>query len=209
MSVLFFVFIILIFLNLPLHFLSVNHTKLEDIFGKKKGLTIGKLLGMISGWGFFIYLFGLWFSPQPRFYIPFILNYRIFIPFTNLIITELNIILSIPFILLSIWLGIEGVKATTLKVSETHYTDKIVKDDIYSIIRHPQYLGAILAHIGFSILLSASYSLLSTILIIFYNYLVSWKEEKELIKEYGHDYLEYKKKVPMFIPNICKLMINN
>jgi protein-S-isoprenylcysteine O-methyltransferase Ste14 len=35
-----------------------------------------------------------------------------------------------------------------------------------------------------------------------YIYLISWKEEKELVKEFGSDYEEYQKRVPMFIPRV-------
>ena len=33
-------------------------------------------------------------------------------------------------------------------------------------------------------------------------YLISWKEERELIKELGKEYEEYKKRVPMLIPRV-------
>lgn len=97
-------------------------------------------------------------------------------------------------------MGIFGVKETSLKVSETHRTDKIIKTGLYSKIRHPQYLGAIFAHIGFSILFAGTYSLILSILVIFYNYITAWKEEKELVKEFGEEYKTYKERVPMFIP---------
>ena len=85
-------------------------------------------------------------------------------------------------------------------MSETHHTERVITTGIYSKIRHPQYLGAIFSHIGITILLSAFFSGLFTPLIIFYNYITSWKEEKELVKEFGKEYKEYKMKVPMFIP---------
>ena len=31
---------------------------------------------------------------------------------------------------------------------------------------------------------------------------MSWKEEKELIREFGKDYEDYKKSVPMLIPKL-------
>jgi len=39
------------------------------------------------------------------------------------------------------WFGIKGVTETTLKVAETHRPDRIVTTGVYSIVRHPQYLG--------------------------------------------------------------------
>ena len=186
----------------PIHFLSVEHLKLEKKYGVEKGNKIAKILGMISGWGFFIFLFGIWISPQPKFTIPLLQEISILIPIIEFAIPLLHLIISIPFIILGAWLGIIGVKATTLEVAETHKTDKIITTGIYSIIRHPQYFGAILAHVGICFLLSSFYSLIFTPLVVFYNYITSWKEEKELIKEFGKEYEDYKKKVPMFIPKL-------
>ncbi len=100
------------------------------------------------------------------------------------------------------WLGIKGVKETTLKVAETHRTETIVTAGVYSIVRHPQYLGGLLAHAGISFLLSAGYSLFSTPLMIILIYLISKKEEEELVREFGKEYEDYKKKVPMLIPRL-------
>ncbi len=186
----------------PIHFLSVEHLKLQEKYGKQKGTKIAKIFGLISGWGFFIFLIGTWISPQPRFVIPIFQNISILIPIINFSIHLFHLIVSMPFLIFGAWLGIAGVKEITLKVAETHQPKKIITTGIYSIIRHPQYFGAILAHVGISFLLSSLYSLLSTPLIIIFNYLISWKEEKELIKEFGKDYEDYKKNVPMLIPKL-------
>lgn len=85
------------------------------------------------------------------------------------------------FLLLGAWLAINGVKETTLKVAEIHRTEELVTRGVFSIVRHPQYLGGLLAHVGISFILSALYSLLSTPLMIVLIYVTSWKEEKELI----------------------------
>jgi protein-S-isoprenylcysteine O-methyltransferase Ste14 len=58
--------------------------------------------------------------------------------------------------------------------------------------------------VGISFLLSAWYSLLVTPLMIFLVYLISWKEEEELVREFGKEYDDYKKNVPMLLPKIKK-----
>jgi len=200
----FFICLVGMFLMIPLHFLSVEHLKFQKKYGTEKGEKITSILGMASGWGFFIFLFGIWISPQPRFTIPLLQNITILIPILKFPIPLLHLLISIPFIIFGAVFGILGVKATTLKVSETHKAEKIVTTGIYSRIRHPQYFGAILAHIGISILLSSLYSLIATPLIILYNYITSWKEESELIKEFGQEYEVYKKGVPMLFPRVKK-----
>ena len=122
------------------------------------------------------------------------------IPIVDFSIPLFNLIISLLFITLGAWFGIKGVKQTTLKVAETHRTERIVTTGVYSIVRHPQYFGGLLAHVGVSFLLSAWYSLLVTPLIVVLVYLVSKKEEEELIREFGKEYKDYAKKVPMFIP---------
>jgi len=185
---------------MPVHFLSVEHLKLQGKYGKKKGTEIGNVLGLISGWGFFLFWMGIWVSSQPRFVLPFFQNLTTLIPFVDFSIPLLNLIISLLFITLGAWFGIKGVKQTTLKVAETHRTEKIVTTGVYSIVRHPQYFGGLLAHVGVSFLLSAWYSLLVSPLIVVLVYLVSKKEEEELIREFGKEYKDYTKKVPMFIP---------
>jgi len=188
----------------PLHFLSVEHLRFQKKYGMDKGNKITGILGLTSGWGFFIFWFGVWISPQPRLIIPFMQNLNIFIPFINFSIPIFHLLISIPFILIGAWFGIVSVRETSLKVAETHRTEKIVSSKIYSIIRHPQYFGGLLAHIGISLMLSSLLSLIFTPLVILLNFLVAWKEEKELIKEFGVEYEDYKEKVPMFFPKLKK-----
>jgi len=192
----------------PLHFLSVEHLKFQKKFGTDKGNKITGILGLTSGWGFFIFWFGIWISPQPRLIIPLMQNPSFLIPFINFSIPIFHLIISIPFILIGAWFGIMSVRETSLKVAETHRTEQIVTTKIYSLIRHPQYFGGLLAHIGISFLLSSLFSLIFTPLVILLNFLVAWKEEKELIKEFGEDYKKYKEKVPMFFPKLKKQKLN-
>lgn len=202
MSVLFLVCIFGAIAMIPLHFLSVEHLGLQEKYGKEKGTRIGEAYGLISGWGFFLFWVGIWFSPQPRFTIPFVENLLFQVPFTNFLIPLLHLIVCAPFLVLGPWLAINGVKETTLKVAETHRSEKIISSGVYSIVRHPQYLGGLLTHIGISLLLSAWYSLSSAPLMVTLIFLISKKEEKELIREFRREYEAYKEKVPMFIPRL-------
>lgn len=187
---------------IPLHFLSVEHLKLQEKYGKENGTKIGEIYGLISGWGFFFFWMGIWVSPQPRFTTPILQNLSILLPVVNFSIPLLHLIICIPFLILGARLAIIAVRETTLKAAETHRTEKIVTNKVYSIVRHPQYLGGLLAHIGISFLLSAWYSSLATPLMIVLIYLISWKEEKELIREFGKEYEDYREKVPMLMPTL-------
>lgn len=187
---------------LPIYLLSLEHIQLQGRYGKERGTKIAEIFGLISGWSFFLFWIGIWISPQPRFAIPFFQNLSINVPVFNFSIPLLHLIICLPFLASGAWLGIEGAKKTSLKVAETHRTEEIVTTGVYFIVRHPQYVGGLLAHAGISFLLSAMYSLLFTPLMIVLIYLIATKEEKELVKEFGREYEDYKEKVPMLIPNL-------
>ena len=196
----FFICVLGMFTAIALHFKSVEHIEQQKKYGKERGVKIGKIYGTISGTMESIFLLGLWTSPQPSFTIPVISNLSISI--ANFPMPILHLIISLPIIVLGAWIAIRGVKATRLEVAETHCTPKRLETTgVYSIVRHPQYLGWILAHIGMSFLLSVWYSMLFTPILIAAIYMISKKEEDELIREFGRDYEDYQKEVPMMIPH--------
>ncbi|MFW9957869.1 MAG: methyltransferase family protein [Candidatus Odinarchaeota archaeon] len=187
----------------PIHFVSVNHIRLEEKFGKERGTRIGGILGIISGWGIFLFLFGLWVSPQPQFVIPIMQDLQLVIPIFGLLTLQIpivHLVLSLVFTAPGAWLGIRGVSEIGLEASETHRPSRIITTGVYSHLRHPQYLGAMLSHIGITFLVSGFYSLIVTPLVIFINWLLCWKEEKELVREFGDDYREYQNNVSMWFP---------
>jgi protein-S-isoprenylcysteine O-methyltransferase Ste14 len=200
MYILFFISLLGFIVALPLYFLSLEHQKVEKKYGARKAKKISDIYGIISGWSFFLFWFGVWFSPQSRYIIPIFDDLLIHLQILNITIPILHLVIFAPLFAAGALFGIKGVTQTTLKVAETHRPTKIVKTGVYSIVRHPQYLGGLLAHIAFSFLLSGLYSLLSTPLIVTLVYLVSRKEESELSKEFGQEYLSYKNKTPMLLP---------
>ena len=202
MYIWFFICVLAVVAATSLHFLSVEHLKLQERYGKAKGTRIGEIYGLISGWSFFIFWMGIWVSPQPRFTVPVLQNLSVSVPVVNFSIPLLHLIICTSSLIPGAWLAITGVKETTLKVAETHRTDKIVTTGVYSIVRHPQYLGGLLAHVGISFLLSARYSLFSVPFMVLLIYLISRKEERELVREFGKEYEDYKKNVPMLIPRL-------
>ena len=202
MGVLFLVCILGVISTTPLHFLSVEHLKLRGKYGKKRGTRIGEILGLVSGWGFFLFWMGIWVSPQPRFAVPVLQNLSVSLRVIDFSVPLLHLTMCTLFLIPDASLAISGVKKTTLRVAETHRTERIVVEGVYSIVRHPQYLGGLLAHVGISFLLSAWHSLLFTPLMVVLVFLISRKEEEELIREFGKEYEDYKEKVPMLTPRL-------
>ena len=125
--------------------------------------------------------------------------------FPKLLPTALNIIVSAPILaiglLLMIWsvLNFIGVKGTPVPFNPP---PKLVTAGPYAYVRNPMVTGVFVLLFGLGVLLR-SISLVSifTPLFILLN---MWElkavEERELERRLGKDYVEYKKRVPMFIP---------
>jgi protein-S-isoprenylcysteine O-methyltransferase Ste14 len=126
----------------------------------------------------------------------------ILLPLLDFSVPLPHLIAFVPLFVVGAWLGLKGVGEMTLKVAETHRAEKIATMGVYSVVRHPQYLGGLFAHVGISFLLSAWFSLLSTPLMIALIFLISRKEEQELVKEFGNEYVDYSKRVPMLMPRM-------
>jgi len=185
---------------LPLYFWSLEHERFEKKYGKKKGEKITQTLGLISSELFFLFWIGIWISPQPKFTIKILDEYYFIVPLINLKIYMIHLSIALPFIVVGAWIPLKAISIMSIEVAETHKAKKVITSGMYSYIRHPQYFGGFLAHIGISLLISAFFSLIVTPIIFLVIYVMIKKEEKELIKEFRETYRTYKNKVPMFMP---------
>jgi len=86
------------------------------------------------------------------------------------------------------------------EVFPVKYERKLIKEGIYSIIRHPIYLSELCIIMG-NFLISGVLSLLLFFLIwiLILPHLLRWEEER-LIQRFGEEYIEYKRKVGGIIP---------
>ncbi len=79
-------------------------------------------------------------------------------------------------------------------------TPHVITGGVFSVVRHPIYLGAILGYTGMICMtLSIASAALLVIIIAFYWY-ISRYEEKLLTQRFGDEYREYMRKVPMLFP---------
>jgi protein-S-isoprenylcysteine O-methyltransferase Ste14 len=77
----------------------------------------------------------------------------------------------------------------------------VVTNGLYNYIRHPQYLGILIATLGMVIYSFSPISLLLWPVLILLYYRLARREEKIMENIYGQDYVDYKKKVGMFLPS--------
>lgn len=80
------------------------------------------------------------------------------------------------------------------------HTTTVVKNGVYAIIRHPQYLGGILFSISITLWNPVWLNIILTIIIIILTYQWTYSEDRMLIKKFGEKYVSYKKKVPRLNP---------
>ena len=82
--------------------------------------------------------------------------------------------------------------------------EEIIRTGLYSVVRHPQYLGLVVMTLGLSIIciqLRSRPGVLYTWLVEVFGYvLLAWFEERHLIKEHKLKYQEYRRKTPFLFP---------
>lgn len=140
-----------------------------------------------------LYLFSPWLViPQVSEAPAIAFSFTLFGFYYELLLTSLIAgIFSIMGALLIIlgWKEIYGLKE-----------DKLVTKGIYKFVRHPQYLGIFLIILVWTFAWPTFLTLIMCPILLFSYYKLAKEEEKELEKKFSKEYINYKKKVSMFIP---------
>ncbi len=130
-----------------------------------------------------------------------------FLGFPKLLSTSLDIVVSVPVIVIGLFLMIWSVvhfvrvKGTPVPFNPP---PKLVTTGLYAHVRNPMLTGVFVLLFGLGVLFrSISLICIFTPLFILLNvWEVKAVEEPELERRLGKDYVEYKKRVPMFIPRL-------
>lgn len=125
----------------------------------------------------------------------FVFKYSTFL--TQYVSNYIRVPIALIILVISGLLAWAGLK---IVFGETREEPQIITTGVFSIVRHPIYLGSILLYIGLILLTLSLLSVLVWILIIVFYYMISRYEEKLLTQRFGSVYGEYKKKVPMLFP---------
>jgi protein-S-isoprenylcysteine O-methyltransferase Ste14 len=78
--------------------------------------------------------------------------------------------------------------------------DNLVTDGVYKYVRHPQYLGILVATLSLIIYRFSPISMMLWPVLVIIYYRLAKKEEKEIEGKFGEKYREYRRHVSMFIP---------
>jgi len=169
-----------------------EHTHQAGEARRSHAIQIGLFLFFIIVWILDSFVFRLtsylWSIPV---YIAIIIGFYeliYFLSFLLLIIPGLFVIIA----------GIYIMSRSHIVFNVTEST--LVDYGLYARVRHPMYLGSILLYVGFWITTLSVLTLIPLLAVIMgYNYLAT-AEEHILEAKFGNEYLEYKKRVPKWIP---------
>ncbi len=78
------------------------------------------------------------------------------------------------------------------------HTSILVKQSVYRIVRHPQYLGYILLNAGIMLIVQSKITIVLMIISIGAFIATAQEEEKLLEKRFGDEYVQYSHNVPRF-----------
>jgi protein-S-isoprenylcysteine O-methyltransferase Ste14 len=171
----------------------VANKKLDKYFGQRDDLAGEHAFGDIGQGTLFLIFLAVWITDS------FFFNYSSF-P-NDHIPLAVQITLGVICLITAGCLSLTGLKIVFVEVREKPH---VIRRSVFSIVRHPIYLGEILLYLGllfFSTSLAAVGVWIITIAFLYY---LCRHEEKLLLSKYGQEYEKYMKDVPMLFPRILR-----
>lgn len=107
-----------------------------------------------------------------------------------------NVLIVLGFVLLS-----SGWKV----LHQAQKNRTLATTGLYSKIRHPQYVGFVAIMFGFLLMWPTVLTIAMFPVLLYMYHRLGVREEKDMIKEFGQQYLDYKAKVPAYIPRWSSL----
>jgi methanethiol S-methyltransferase len=86
------------------------------------------------------------------------------------------------------------------KIFAARRKGQMVTNGLYKYIRHPQYLGILIASLGMIVYKFSPISLMLWPVLVFIYFRLAKKEEKIVESKFGIEYSNYKRSVHMFLP---------
>lgn len=102
-------------------------------------------------------------------------------------------------VLLAVGLAIFVAGLVQIVKSRVH-GGKLVTGGLYSVVRHPQYLGVNILALGFVLYGLRPIDFIAWVNLVFLHVLLAEREEARLKEKFGQAYLEYQRQVPFMLP---------
>ena len=161
---------------------------------EQSGNTLFRYRGQIPIILFILAIPILYFTPSFRAY-----------PLLQSSIVTFSVLLSIlGFMVRAISIGTTP-KGTSGRNTKNQVAESLNRTGIYSLLRHPLYLGNYLMWIGIVVFTFNIYFVVIVSLAFWLYYeRIMFAEERFLERKFGEDYMEWSKQVPAFIPAFGK-----
>ena len=123
----------------------------------------------------------------------------------SMLISKINFFIRLPigltFIAFGTWFALRGIK---IVFKDLRPEPIMITEGMFSVVRHPIYLGAMIVYIG---VLTLTLSCIGGLAFVFVALLYNWlarHEEELMIGTFGKPYRDYISHVPMWLPKVFK-----
>ncbi len=137
----------------------------------------------------------------------FLTDYKLFNDTFYLIVTVISIVIAfLGFAIRAYTIGTTP-KGTSGRNTKEQVAESLNTKGIYSMIRHPLYLGNYLMWLGLLIFtFNGYYIIIISLFFWLYYERIMYAEERFLERKYGEVYLKWSEQVPAFIPAFSKFV---
>ncbi len=128
-----------------------------------------------------------------------ILNANLWSTLLGLGETGMLISMLVGYALLFVGIGlfIQGWR----ELYRAHQQNRLATDGLYGLVRHPQYTGLFIGLFGEGVVhWPTVFSVILFPVIVLVYTLLAYREERQMLKQFGERYRFYQKHVPMFFP---------
>jgi len=130
-----------------------------------------------------------------HFFLGWAAHFRSFVPFGA------RFPIALLIVLFGIFLSLSGIHAVFSEYTEQ---PRMITLGLFSHVRHPVYLGALLVYIGLIAFLLSPLALVVFLAVFFLYDWLAQDEETRMLKVFGQQYEEYRLKTPRWLPRIFK-----
>lgn len=126
------------------------------------------------------------------------------------ILTIISIVLSVlGFIIRAISIGTTPIGTSGRNTKEGQVAETLNTKGIYSMVRHPLYLGNYFMWIGI-VMFTFNFSFIVIVTLLFWLYYerIMFAEERFLERKFGESYMNWAQKTPSFLPCFRKYIRN-
>jgi len=114
---------------------------------------------------------------------------------------SVRIPVAVVLLVLSGYLAVTGL---TIVFGGKRETPGVIREGVFSVVRHPIYLSEILLYLGFLTLDISLAAAVVWLVAIGFLHSISRFEERLLLARFGEEYEKYMRDVPMWIPRLRK-----